>query len=225
MKTPNTGSAYMENNNQVVLSVDDNDVDGALLERAFKRCSIPSRLFPVSEGPEAMAYLTGHGIYSDRGQYPLPDLILLDLVMPKMSGTEVLKWIREQPELKKTAVLIFTSSEKPEDVKATTKLGAQGYLVKPTKFEDLKNMMRTIYSEWLEKGKKGKTASARKEKGEGWELESSGHTDEEEPAGGMAAAAVANPVKESAPVGVAGGGGVYRCTGGGGPPSREEGGR
>lgn len=187
----------MENNNQVVLSVDDNDVDGALLERAFKRCNIPSRLFRVSEGPQAMAYLTGHGIYADRNQYPLPDLILLDLVMPKMSGTEVLKWIRDQQELKKTAVLIFTSSEKPEDVKSTTKLGAQGYLVKPTKFEDLKNMVRTIYSEWLDKGKKGKTASARKAKGEGPEG-SPALTNEEEPAGGMAAAA-ASPVKESAP--------------------------
>ena len=151
-----------------------------------------------------MAYLTGHGIYADRNQYPLPDLILLDLVMPKMSGTEVLKWIREQPELKKTAVLIFTSSEKPEDVKSTTKLGANGYLVKPTKFEDLKGMVRTIYSEWLDKGKKGKTASARKAKGEESENGSSALANEEEPAGGMAAANVANPVKESAPVGVAG---------------------
>jgi CheY-like chemotaxis protein len=190
----------MENNNQVVLSVDDNDVDGALLERAFKRCNIPSRLFRVSEGPQAMAYLTGHGIYADRDQYPLPDLILLDLVMPKMSGTEVLKWIRDQQELKKTAVLIFTSSEKPEDVKSTTKLGAQGYLVKPTKFEDLKNMVRTIYSEWLDRGKKGKTASARKAKGEGSENGSPALTNnQEEPAGGMATATTANPVKESAP--------------------------
>lgn len=194
----------MENNNQVVLSVDDNDVDGALLERAFKRCNIPSRLFRVSEGPQAMAYLTGHGIYSDRIQYPLPDLILLDLVMPKMSGTEVLQWIRAQTELKKTAVLIFTSSEKPEDVKSTTKLGANGYLVKPTKFEDLKNMVRTLYSEWLEKGKKGKTATARKAKGEGPENGSPTLTNEEEPAGGMAAVAAANPMKESASASVAG---------------------
>src|ERR1043166_7561217 len=136
----------MENKNQVVLSVDDNDVDGALLERAFKRCSIPSRLFRVSEGPQAMAYLTGHGIYSDRTAYPLPDLILLDLVMPKMSGMEVLQWIREQPSVKKTAVLILTASEKPDDMKAASKTGANGYLVKPTKFEDLKTMVRTIYS-------------------------------------------------------------------------------
>jgi CheY-like chemotaxis protein len=203
-----TGSAYMENNNQVVLSVDDNDVDGALLERAFKRCNIPSRLFRVSEGPQAMAYLTGHGIYSDRAQYPLPDLILLDLVMPKMSGTEVLKWIRDQQELRKTAVLIFTSSEKPEDVQSTTKLGANGYVVKPTKFEDLKNLVRTIYSEWLEKGKKGKTATARKFKKEEPENGSPALENEGEPAGGMAAAPVADPVKESASVGVAGAVGI-----------------
>ena len=124
--------------------------------------------------------------------------------MPKMSGTEVLKWIREQAELKRTAVLIFTSSEKPEDVKSTTKLGANGYVVKPTKFEDLKNLVRQIYSEWLEKGsKRGKTASARKAKGE----EPGGSPaleNEGEPAGGMAAAPVTDPVKESAPVGVAG---------------------
>src|SRR3954468_24709540 len=182
----------MENNNQVVLSVDDNDVDGALLERAFKRCTIPSRLFRVSEGPQAMAYLTGHGIYADRMAYPLPDLVLLDLVMPKMNGLEVLKWIRDQQELKKTAVLIFTSSEKPEDVKDATRIGANGYLVKPTKFEDLKNLVRTIYSEWLENGKKGRTtATARKakggESGGGQSLANGG-----EPEGEIAAAPVIN---------------------------------
>lgn len=196
----------MENKNQVVLSVDDNDVDGALLERAFKRCSIPSRLFRVSEGPQAMAYLTGHGIYADRAAYPLPDLVLLDLVMPKMNGLEVLKWIRDQVELKKTAVLIFTSSEKPEDVRDATRIGANGYLVKPTKFEDLKNLVRTIYSEWLDKGKKGKptAATARKAKGGENGGESASLANGEEPAGGIVTAPVINPAKESAPAEVAG---------------------
>ncbi len=196
----------MENKNQVVLSVDDNDVDGALLERAFKRCSIPSRLFRVSEGPQAMAYLTGHGIYADRAAYPLPDLILLDLVMPKMSGMEVLKWIREQGELKRTAVLILTSSEKPEDVKDSTKLGANGYVVKPTKFEDLKNLVKTIYSEWLEKGKTGRTLTAGK--ATGGEPGSSALENGEEHTGGIAAAPVIDPAKESAPAGMAGAVGV-----------------
>src|SRR3954464_2026989 len=139
----------MESKPQVVLSVDDNDVDGALLERAFKRTSIPARLFRVSEGPQAMAYLAGDGIYRDRESYPLPDLVLLDLAMPKMSGVEVLKWIRQQPIVKRTKVLIFTSSEKPEDFKAANEIGADGYLLKPTKFDDLKNLVKQIQDEWL----------------------------------------------------------------------------
>src|SRR5690348_15268427 len=132
----------IESKPQVVLSVDDNDVDGALLERAFKRTLIPARLFRVSEGPQALAYLSGDGIYRDRISYPLPDLVLLDLGMPKMSGMEVLKWIRADPSVKKTKVLIFTSSEKPEDYKNATNIGVDGYLLKPTKFEDLKSLVK-----------------------------------------------------------------------------------
>lgn len=139
----------MENKPQVVLSVDDNDVDGALLERAFKRTNLPARLFRVSEGPQAMCYLSGEGIYQDRSNYPIPDLVLLDLVMPKMSGMEVLKWIREQQLLKKTKVLIFTASEKPEDQRNASHAGADGFLLKPTKFDDLKKLVKNIHEEWL----------------------------------------------------------------------------
>lgn len=153
----------MESKPQVVLSVDDNDVDGALLERAFKRTSIPARLYRVSEGPQAMAYLAGDGIYRDRDSYPLPDLVLLDLAMPKMSGVEVLKWIRQQTVVKKTRVLIFTSSEKPEDFRAANEIGADGYLLKPTKFDDLKKLVKQIHEEWLGKKKTAK-AGARRDK-------------------------------------------------------------
>lgn len=139
---------------QVVLSVDDNDVDGALLERAFKRTSIPARLYRVSEGPQALAYLSGDGIYRDRDNYPLPDLVLLDLAMPKMSGVEVLRWIREQSLVRKTKVLIFTSSERPEDFKTANEIGADGYLLKPTKFDDLKKLVKQIQDEWLDQKKK-----------------------------------------------------------------------
>jgi CheY-like chemotaxis protein len=153
----------MESKPQVVLSVDDNDVDGALLERAFKRTSIPARLYRVSEGPQAMAYLAGDGIYRDRESYPLPDLVLLDLAMPKMSGVEVLKWIRQQPLVKRTKVLIFTSSEKPEDLTAANEIGADGYVLKPTKFDDLKKLVKQIHEEWIVRRKAAKSVS-RKEK-------------------------------------------------------------
>jgi DNA-binding NarL/FixJ family response regulator len=134
-----------------------------LLERAFKRTSIPARLYRVSEGPQAMAYLAGDGIYKDRESYPLPDLVLLDLAMPKMSGVEVLKWIRGQTVVKKTRVLIFTSSEKPEDFRAANEIGADGYLLKPTKFDDLKKLVKQIHEDWLDKKKAAK--SGRREKG------------------------------------------------------------
>lgn len=146
----------MESKPQVVLSVDDNDVDGALLERAFKRTSIPARLYRVSEGPQALAYLAGDGIYRDRDSYPLPDLVLLDLAMPKMSGVEVLKWIRQQSPVKRTKVLIFTSSEKPEDFKAANEIGADGYFLKPTKFDDLKKLVKQIHEDWLARRKAAK---------------------------------------------------------------------
>ena len=85
----------------------------------------------------------------------LPDLVLLDLAMPKMSGAEVLRWIREQPGVRKTKVLIFTSSEKPEDFKTASEIGADGYLLKPTKFDDLKKLVKQIHEEWLDR-KKGR---------------------------------------------------------------------
>ncbi|MGV3771270.1 MAG: response regulator [Verrucomicrobiales bacterium] len=153
----------MENKPQVVLSVDDNDVDGALLERAFKRTNMPAKLFRVSEGPQAMCYLAGEGIYQDRENYPLPDLVLLDLVMPKMSGMEVLKWIKGQQILKKTKVLIFTASEKPEDQQNASSAGADGFLLKPTKFDDLKKLVKNVHEEWLcPKPKKAAKANTRK---------------------------------------------------------------
>src|SRR6185295_9546612 len=162
----NASLNIMESKPQVVLSVDDNDVDGALLERAFKRTSVPARLFRVSEGPQALAYLSGDGIYRDRDNYPLPDLVLLDLAMPKMSGVEVLKWIRDQPVVKRTKVLIFTSSENPEDFRAANQLGAEGYLLKPTKFDDLKKLVKQIHDEWLAHRRKASKATAGAESSE-----------------------------------------------------------
>jgi CheY-like chemotaxis protein len=152
----------IESKPQIVLSVDDNDVDGALLERAFKRMAIPAYLYRVSEGPQALAYLGGEGIYQDRAHYPLPDLVLLDLAMPKMSGLDVLKWIREQPEVNRTRVLIFTASERPEDEESAKQIGVDGYLLKPTKFEDLKLLVKEIHEVWLTaKGKKAKAPARR----------------------------------------------------------------
>jgi CheY-like chemotaxis protein len=150
----------MEAKQQVILSVDDNDVDGALLRRAVKRSAIPASIFTVTEGPQALSYLAGEGIYQDRESYPYPDLVLLDIRMPKMSGLDVLSWIRQQPHLKKTKVLILSASDKPEDIKRANSIGADDYLVKPTKFDELQTMVKTIFNTWLDKSRKSKGKEA-----------------------------------------------------------------
>ena len=85
----------------VVLLAEDHADDAHLVREAFKRASIPAALHTVTDGEEAIAYLSGTGAYANREEHPLPDIILLDLKMPKVEGFEVLKWVRRQPGLRK----------------------------------------------------------------------------------------------------------------------------
>jgi CheY-like chemotaxis protein len=134
---------------RLVLSIEDNIVDGALLARAFKRSCLPTRLFSVSDGQQAIDYLTGRGIYADRRAYPFPTVILLDLKLPRISGFEMLLWIRRQPEFGEVKILILTGSIDPADRTKSTDFGANDYLLKPPLFEDLKKMVQDIHSRWL----------------------------------------------------------------------------
>jgi CheY-like chemotaxis protein len=155
----------MDSKSHVILSVDDNEVDGALLHRAVKRSAIPATILTVTEGLQALSYLAGEGIYRDRERYRFPDLVLLDLRMPKMSGLDVLGWIRQQPTLKNTKVVILSASDNPEDKKRAHMIGADDYLLKPTKFEELQSMMKSIYATWLDKNKKPKVKDASSARG------------------------------------------------------------
>ena len=84
-----------------------------------------------------MEYLSGEGKYSSRAEYPLPDLVLVDLKVPRVDGFGVLKWIRAQAGLKGLGVIVLTSSENLGDVNSAYILGANSFLVKPMDFEDV----------------------------------------------------------------------------------------
>ena len=120
-----------------ILLVDDNPHDVVLLRLAFRRVGIIDPIKLVKDGAEAMLYLTGEGIYADRHAYPKPTLMLLDLNMPQTSGFDVLRWVREQPLLKDLKIVVMTGSKENEDVQRAYNLGADSYLVKPSKFSDL----------------------------------------------------------------------------------------
>jgi CheY-like chemotaxis protein len=128
----------------VILLVDDNPHDVVLIRLAFRKVGIIDTIQLVKDGVEAMRYIKGEGRYQDRHQYPPPTLILLDLKMPQTSGFEVLKWIRAKKELDNMLVVVMSGSRDDHDIKRAYALGANSYLVKPSKFEDLVKMMESL---------------------------------------------------------------------------------
>ena len=136
-------------NEAVILLVEDRKDDVLLVQRALLKANITNPVYVVEDGEQAMAYLGGTGPYADRANFTVPDLVLLDLKMPKMDGFEVLRWIRQQPGLKALRVIVLTSSEDIFDINRAYELGANSFLVKPLEFINYPAMMRTLGSFWL----------------------------------------------------------------------------
>lgn len=148
----------LKNNNGLLLVEDDSN-DVFLIKRAFKRANFTVPVSVVSDGDAAVGYLNGANDYSDRTQYPLPSLILLDLKLPRRSGLEVLEWLRKQPGLRRIPVIVLTSSQEGTDVDKAYEVGVNSYLVKPVTFDDLADMARSIENYWLNMNKYPSVAS------------------------------------------------------------------
>jgi CheY-like chemotaxis protein len=125
-----------------ILIAEDEDDEAFLLERALKKAAITNPIRRVKNGEQAIEYLAGAGSFADRGQYPLPLVVLLDLNMPKKSGFEVLAWIRAQPSLKALAVDILSGSGREEDIEKALQLGANLYLKKPITVLELDQLLQ-----------------------------------------------------------------------------------
>ncbi len=132
-----------------ILLIEDDPNDVILIQRAFKKANLLTPIQVVEDGETALDYLMGKGIFKDRERYPLPDLILLDLKLPRKSGLEVLAWLREQPNLKRLPVVILTASKEAKDINRAYDLGANSYLVKPVSFDALLNMVKTLGLYWM----------------------------------------------------------------------------
>lgn len=141
----------------VILLAEDEEDYVLLIRQAFAKARIPNPLHVVWNGQEVIAYLKGEGKYSNRDEYPLPDLLLLDLKMPRVNGLEVLKWMRAQPGLATLRVLVLTSSDQIRDVNEAYRLGANSFMVKPNDFEDTVQLSRLIQDFWLKTSKAPET--------------------------------------------------------------------
>ncbi|MDZ8187721.1 MAG: response regulator [Nostoc sp. ChiSLP02] len=135
--------------NATILLVEDERADVFRIQRAFQKANATSALEVVSDGEQAIHYLSGQSIYQDRDRYPIPILILLDLKLPRYSGFEVLTWLRNESNIKHLPVVVLTSSEQQIDIDRAYSLGANSYLVKPPDTNTLLEMARSLGLFWV----------------------------------------------------------------------------
>ena len=133
-----------------ILVAEDDPTDAYFFQRAFRRAGLPVTLHFVRDGQEVLDYLQGSGQFADRTLHPRPQLVLLDLNMPRLDGFQVLTWIRKQPSLHHLQVVIFSSSDEPKDISRAHALGANSYLVKPHSMDELMALVGRFKKFWLE---------------------------------------------------------------------------
>jgi len=133
-----------------ILLVEDNPADVKITQRALKESGLAVELIVVRDGEEAVDYLLRQGPHAADQQWRSPDLILLDLNLPKMSGREVLQRVRSTPNLRSVPVVVLTTSRRMEDVAATYAAGANTYIEKPEDFQRFVHVLQTIHRYWLD---------------------------------------------------------------------------
>jgi CheY-like chemotaxis protein len=125
---------------RTILVADDTADEIFFLSRALEKSGLNCSLVAVKDGEEAVTYLSK--------EQP-PNLLLLDLNMPKMDGFEVLQWIKDKPKLRELPVVVFSSSDREEDRSRALELGAQDYIVKTARQDELKRMFMDLYSRFF----------------------------------------------------------------------------
>lgn len=133
----------------VVLVAEDNENDIFLLERAFGHLGFDTPVQYVRNGEQAIAYLAGRGRFANRAEFPLPDLLLLDLKMPRKNGFEVLEWIQNEPALSRLRTVVLTTSEDIYEINRAYALGAASFLTKPLNFSEFKDTIQAVHTYWL----------------------------------------------------------------------------
>jgi two-component system response regulator len=134
---------------KMILLVEDNPDDEALTIRALKKNNIGNRLAVVRDGVEAIDFLFCSGSYATRDPKDVPQVVLLDLKLPKIDGLEVLRRIRENEATRLLPVVILTSSKEEQDILKGYKLGANSYVRKPVDFDQFVEAVRQLGLYWL----------------------------------------------------------------------------
>ena len=134
---------------KTILLVEDNPDDEALTLRAFQKNNILNPVVVARDGVEALDYLFGTGLYAGRDTREQPQVVLLDLKLPKLDGLEVLRRLRSDPRTQLLPVVILTTSNEERDIMSSYELGANSYIRKPVDFDEFMEAVRQLGLYWL----------------------------------------------------------------------------
>jgi CheY-like chemotaxis protein len=134
---------------EAILIVDDDSLEADLIDRGFRKAGFNHPVRVVTSGDDARSYLRGDGPYAERDKYPLPRLMILDHRMAGESGWDVLRWVRQQPELQTLVVVVFSGSDDPQVRNQALELGANAYHIKPQDSEEYQSTLKRVGEFWL----------------------------------------------------------------------------
>ena len=139
-----------ENKNEFIILIAEDDPDDRLLiKEALEEVKLSNPLHFVEDGIELLDYLKRQNDFHELAGTTLPGLILLDLNMPRKNGIEALKEIKEDPELRKVPVVVFTTSKAEEDINKAYRLGVNSFITKPVNFQALLNTLEILTKYWF----------------------------------------------------------------------------
>ncbi|MDD5246276.1 MAG: response regulator [Candidatus Omnitrophica bacterium] len=131
-----------------ILLVEDNPDDIDITKRALKEAKVINRLWIVRDGQEALDFLRHQGTYQDSASSPKPGLILLDINLPKINGMDVLRTVKEDPDLKRIPIVMLTVSKRDEDIIKSYDQGCNSFIQKPVNFENFVQVVKQISLYW-----------------------------------------------------------------------------
>jgi len=131
-----------------ILLAEDDERDLELITLALRGNGVPINIQRVQDGEQAMHYLQGQEPFADRLTYPFPDLMILDLKLPRFTGLEVLLWRKNHPQCARVPVVVFSGSSLPRDINDAYSLGANSYFTKPDTAEELRDIRGAILHYW-----------------------------------------------------------------------------
>lgn len=133
---------------KLILLVDDSNDDAVLFKHALQRAGLKNPTQIVPDVDQAIAYLEGTGPFSDRTQYPMPAILIMDVRLPNKDGFELLRWLGQRPHFRSLHLVVLTGMGDMRDVSKAYQMGANSFLTKPPRPDDLRNLAEGFAASW-----------------------------------------------------------------------------